>query len=90
MMEKEEFEKFIADMDKIYINLIHAYNHEIQALIGTELQQLLVMLYNEGNEFSKRQIQAYCYKILKKNNRLWEDHRGDYRNIYLLENCLYL
>ena len=88
MMEKEE--KYVAEMNKIKIGLIHIYNHEIQALIGLELQQLLVILYNEGSEFSKRQIQEYCYKILKSKNMLWEQHRGDYRDIYLLENSLYL
>ena len=87
---EEEFDKYVAEMNKVKIGLIHVYNHEIQSLIGLELQQLLVMLYNEGNEFSKRQIQEYCYKILKKKNLLWEQHRGDYRNIYLLENSKYL
>ena len=89
-MEKEEFEKYLEEMHKIKIDLIAAYNHEIQAIIGVELQQLLVCLYFDGDESAKRQIQKYCYKILKEKNKLWEHHRGDYRNIYLLENCLYL
>jgi len=89
-MEKEEFEKYLAEMHKIKIDLITVYNHEIQGLIGVELQQLLVVLYFQGDEFAKKQIQEYCYKILKGKNLLWEGHRGDYRNIYLLEDCLYL
>jgi len=89
-MENEEFEKHLEEMHKIRVDFIIAYNHEIQAIIGVELQQLLVVLYFEGNEFSKKQIQKYCYKILKEKNLLWEGHRGDYRNIYLLEDCLYL
>ena len=89
-MEKEELEKHLEEMRKINIDLISAYNHEIQSIIGVDLQQLLVMIYYRGDEFAKRQIQQYCYKILKQENRLWEGHRGDYRNIYLLENCKYL
>jgi len=89
-MEKEELEKYLAEMSKIHIDLIAAYNHEIQAIIGDELQQLLVMLYYQGDDFAQRIIQEYCYKILKKNNRLWEGHRGDYHNIHLLENSKYL
>jgi hypothetical protein len=26
----------------------------------------------------------------ERKNRLWEGHRGDYRDVYLLEDCLYL
>ena len=89
-MEKEEFEKLLKEVKKIRIDFIAAYNHEIQAIIGIDLQQLLVTLYFQGDEFAKRQIQMYCYKLLKENNRLWEDHRGDYHNIYLLEDCLFL
>ena len=89
-MEKEELENYLKEMRKIRIDFIVAYNHEIQGLIGIDLQQLLVMLYFEGNEFAKRKIQEYCYKILKQKNLLWEQHRGDYRNIYLLENSMYL
>ena len=89
-MEKDELEKHLEEMRKIRVDLIAAYNHEIQAIIGVDLQQLLVMLYFEGDEFAKRQIQQYCYKILKQKKLLWEHHRGDYRNIYLLENCKYL
>ena len=89
-MTDEEFEKHIAEMDKINIDLIAAYNHEIQSIIGVELQQILVMLYFQGDEFAQKLIQEYCYKILKQKNLLWEGHRGDYRNIYLLEDCLYL
>jgi len=89
-MEKEELEKHLKEMRKIRVDFIAAYNHEIQAIIGEELQQLLVTLYFQGDEFAKKQIQEYCYKILKENNRLWENHRGDYRDIYLLEDCLYL
>jgi len=89
-MTKEEFEKHFAERHKIKVDLIAAYNHEIQAIIGVELQQLLVMLYFQGDEFAQKQIQVYCYKILKEKNLLWEGHRGDYHNIYLLEDCLYL
>ena len=89
-MEKEEFENHFEEMNKIRIHFIAAYNHEIQSIIGVELQQLLVMLYFQGDEFAKKQIQEYCYKILKEKNLLWEGHRGDYRNIHLLEDCLYL
>ena len=90
MMTDEEFEKYYAERHKIKIDIIAVYNHEIQAIIGVELQQLLVMLYFRGDEFAQKQIQEYCYKILKERNLLWEGHRGDYRNIYLLENSLYL
>ena len=76
--------------EEMKIDLIAAYNHEIQSIIGVELQQLLVRLHFEGDEFAKKQIQKYCYEILKRENLLWENHRGDYRNIYLLEDCLYL
>jgi len=89
-MKIEEFEKHLAEMNKINIDFIVAYNHEIQSIIGVELQQLLVGLYFDGDEFAKKEIQMYCYKILKEKNLLWENHRGDYRNIYLLEECLYL
>ena len=89
-MDEDELEKLLKEMNKIRIDFIAAYNHEIQAIIGVDLQQLLVMLYFQGDEFAKKQIQKYCYKILKANNRLWEGHRGDYHNIYLLEDCLYL
>ena len=89
-MEEEELEKCLKDIKKIRIDFIYAYNHEIQAIIGIELQQLLVTLYFQGDEFAKKQIQMYCYKKLKEKNLLWEGHRGDYRNIYLLEDCLYL
>jgi len=89
-MNKEELEKYLEEMNKIRIDFIAAYNHEIQAIIGVELQQLLVGLYFQGDDFAKKQIQMYCYKILKEKNLLWEKHRGDYRNIYLLEDCLYL
>ena len=51
---------------------------------------MVLMLYFEGDEFAQRKIQEYCYKILKKKNMLWEGHRGDYHNIHLLENSLYL
>jgi len=89
-MEEEEFEKYLKESQKIRIDFIYAYNHEIQAIIGVDLQQLLVMLYNEGNDFAKRKIQEYCYKLLKRKNRLWEEHRGDYRNIRWLEDSKYL
>ena len=84
MMEKEE--KYVA----FKLGLIHIYNHEIQSVIGRELQVLLVILYNEGNEYSQRLIQEYCYKTLKQKNLLWDDHKGDYREIHLLRNSLYL
>ena len=89
-MTEEEIEEYIAEKDKIKIDFIAIYNHEIQALIGVELQQLLVVLYFQGDEFAKKQIQKYCYKILKEKDLLWKGHRGDYHNIYLLEDCLYL
>jgi len=89
-MTDEEFEKLFEERDKIKIDFISDYNHEIQSIIGVELQQLLVVLYFRGNDSAKKQIQEYCYKILKEKNLLWEGHRGDYRNIYLLEDCLYL
>jgi len=84
-MEKEEFENEVVIEKRARIGLITIYNHEIQALIGDELQQLLVMLYNEGDEFSKRIIQKYCFNLLKSNNKLWEAYHGDYRDIYLLD-----
>ena len=88
--EKEEFEKYLKERQKIRIDFIIAYNHEIQALIGEDLQQLLVMLYIEGDDFAKRKIQEYCYKLLKRKNKLWENHQGDYRNIRWLEDSKYL
>ena len=88
--EREEFEKRLKEMNKIRIDFIAAYNHEIQAIIGLDLQQLLVALYFQGDDFAKRKIQEYCYKILKEKNKLWENHRGDYHNIRYLENSLYL
>jgi hypothetical protein len=88
--QKEETKKrFFKNMDRIHIDLIAAYNHEIQRLIGTEFQQLLVMLYFQGDEFAQTKIQEYCYKILKNKNLLWHQHRGDYHKIHLLENCKY-
>ena len=89
-MTEEEIKKHLEEMNKIKIDFISAYNHEIQSIIGVELQQLLVCLYYDGDESAKKQIQKYCYKILKQKKLLWEHHRGDYRNIYLLEDCLYL
>ena len=89
-MTNEEFEKLFEERNKIKIDFISVYNHEIQSITGVELQQLLVMLYFQGDEFAKKQIQEYCYKILKEKKLLWECHQGDYRNIYLLEDCLYL
>ena len=89
-MEKEELEKHLNEWNKIRVDFISDYNHEIQSIIGVDLQQLLVMLYYQGNEFAQREIQEYCYKLLKSKNRLWERHRGDYRNIHLLEDCKYL
>lgn len=85
-MEKEEIEKLVREMCIIRVDFIAAYNHEIQAIIGEDLQQLLVMLYFQGDEFAKRQIQQYCYKLLRDNERLWEGHQGDYHNIRYLEN----
>ena len=89
-MEDKELEEYLKESRKIRIDFVIAYNHEIQALIGDDLQQLLVMLYNEGDEFAKRKIQEYCYKLLKDEDRLWEQHRGDYRNFRWLENSKYL
>ena len=89
-MEKDELEKRLEDWRKINIDFISAYNHEIQAIIGVDLQQLLVMIYYRGDEFAKREIQEYCYKLLKEKNKLWDGHKGDYHNIYLLENSMYL
>ena len=89
-MTEEEFEKIYAERHKINIDLIAIYNHEIQAIIGLDLQQLLVILYFQGDENVKRHIQEYCYTILKEKNLLCEKHRGDYHNFYLLENSKYL
>ena len=89
-MEEEELEKALKELRKINVDFIAAYNHEIQSIIGLDLQQLLVMLYFQGDEFAQKIIQKYCYKILKRKNLLWECHRGDYHNIHLLEDCLYL
>ena len=90
-MEKEEREQLIKEMRKIRVDLIICYNHEMQALIGSELQQLLVVLYNEGNKDTKREIQAYCYKKLKERNKLWYQHKDvDYRDIQHLEDCTWL
>ena len=86
-MEKEDFEEELRQMRIIRVDLIAAYNHEIQGLIGLDLQQLLVMLYFQGDEFARKIIQEYCYELLRDNNRLWEDHRGDYHNIKYLEDC---
>ena len=36
MMTDKEFEKYVAEMDKIKIDFISDYNHEIQGLIGWE------------------------------------------------------
>ena len=84
-MENEEFEDDEFTEKRAIIGLIDIYNHEMQALIGNKLQQLLVMLYNEGDEFSKRIIQKYCFKLLKRKNKLWEAYHGDFRKIYLLD-----
>ena len=89
-MEKEKLEEYLKEINKIRVDLIADYNHEIQAIIGVDLQQLLVMLYYEGDDFAKRIIQEYCYKLLKRKDRLWEQHKGDYRNIEWLENSKYL
>ena len=83
---KLEMEKHRREWNKIHIDLIGAYNHEIIGMIGTDLQQLLVILYLEGDDFAKRKIQEYCYKMLRNKNKLWEGHRGDYHNIKHLEN----
>jgi len=85
MFTEEEKEAHLKAMRTIRVDLIAAYNHEMQAIIGDELQQLLVILYFEGNEFSKRQIQKYCYEKLKEKNKLWESHQGDFRNIQYLD-----
>ena len=90
MMTEEEFKRYVENIDKIDIDFILVYNHEIQAVIGVELQQLLVILYIEGDDSAKKQIQEYCYKMLKERNLLWEKHRGDYHKIKLLEDCKYL
>ena len=89
-MKEEAFKRCLEMGDKIEIDLIGAYNHEIQSIIGLDSHQLLAMLYFQGDEFARRQIQKYCYKILKKENLLWERHRGDYHNIQWLENYSHL
>ncbi|MCL2072688.1 MAG: hypothetical protein FWH18_02110 [Marinilabiliaceae bacterium] len=89
-MDDEEFEKYLKDIDKIKIDFISAYNHEIQSIIGLDLQQLLVVLFYRGDTFVQKEIQEYCYKILKEKDLLVEEHKGDYRNIHLLEDSKYL
>lgn len=84
-MEKEELEVRLKEINSIKVDFIADYNHEMEAIIGEDLQQLLVELYFEGDDFVKRQIQEYCYKRLDEQNKLWEQHKGDYHNIYLLE-----
>ena len=89
-MEDKEFEEYLKESQKIKIDLISAYNHEIQSIIDVDLQQLLVGLYYRGDDYAKKVIQEYCYKLLKSKNKLWENHRGDYRNIRWLEDSKYL
>jgi hypothetical protein len=86
-MKEKDFEEELREMRIIKIDLIAAYNHEMQELIGIELQQLLVMLYFRGDEFAKREIQMYCFELLRDKNKLCERHRINYRNIIYLENC---
>ena len=85
-----EVEDSIRELNKIRINFIADYEFEMRAILGDELQQLLVALYFQGDEFASRQVQEYCYKILKEKNLLWYEHRGDYHNIQYLENSKYL
>jgi len=84
--ELAKIEEFRKEANKIRIDFIWAYNHEIDAIIGNDLQQLLAILYLEGDDFGKRKIQEYCYKLLRAKNKLWESHQGDYHNIHRLEN----
>ena len=81
-----DIEETIREMNKIRINFISDYEFEMRAILGDDLQQLLVALYFQGDEFASRQVQEYCYKILKEKNLLWYEHRGDYHNIQYLEN----
>jgi hypothetical protein len=91
-MDEEELKKHLEEINKIHIDLIAAYNHEIQSKIGVDLQQLLVMLYfhrddsGHRDDFIQRIIQEYCYTLLSRYNLLWEGHRGDYHKIKHLEN----
>jgi len=89
-MEDKELEKYLKESLKLNVDFISDYNHEIQSIIGVDLQQLLVMLYYQGDDFAQRIIQEYCYKLLKRKNLLWERHSGDYRNIRWLEDSMYL
>ncbi|MCL2074747.1 MAG: hypothetical protein FWH18_12565 [Marinilabiliaceae bacterium] len=89
-MEKEELEEFLKESQKIKIDLITDYSREIQRIIDVDLQQLLVVLYYQGDDFAKRKIQEYCYKLLKSKKQLWEYHEENYRNIRWLEDSKYL
>ena len=59
-MEDKELEEHLKERRKIKVDFISVYNHEIQRVIGVDLQQLLVMLYYQGDEFAKRVIQEHC------------------------------
>ena len=89
-MTNKELEEYLEEKNIIMVHLIVAYDREIRGLIGDELQQLLVRLFFEGDEFAKRKIQEYCFKLLKREKLLWEERHGDHRHIYLLDDCSYL
>ena len=81
-----DVEETIREMSKIRINFISDYEFEMRRILGDDLQQLLVALYFQGDDFASRQVQEYCYKILREKDLLWYEHRGDYHNIQHLEN----
>ena len=54
------------------------------------LQTFATKKSNQEKEELQKEIQEYCYKILKEKDLLEEMHNGDYRNIHLLEDSKYL
>ena len=86
MEEKEGFEEYFGEKIKIKVDLILTYSREIQRIIGVDLQQLLVAIYFQGDDFAKKKIQGYCYTLLKNKNQLWDGHLVYYRDLYPFEN----